>query len=843
MIAKTRPLAGSTVAVLLLLSCSSDRAAAPGSTAATSRVPVAQPAAPSPAPVSPPGIRLPDTFRPSAQRVTLEVTPSAERFSGRTEIEGTLGAPTDVVWLNADAMEIDGASARVGTEELKAEPVVRQRPAGRAALRPAAPRRTGDAAPRLPGNASSPTRTRASSASRAAASGTSSPSSRRPTPAGPSPASTSPRRRSPGRSASDDPQWDEGGGQHPGGERDRGRRGDDAGALPDHPTRSRRTWWPSASVPSTSSTPVPPGSGRCRCGSSCRGAGRRRQPTPRAISPQILEVLEDYFGIAYPYEKLDILTIPVTVQFGAMENAGLVTFRESLVLARPEEDGVRRQRRYAMVAAHELAHQWFGDLVTTGLVGRHLAQRGLRHLDGDQGASSAGRPPGGWPPSGSTRTEHRRQRRRPGERAAHPPAHRELRRHPQRLRRHHLRQGRGGHPDVRALGRRGHLPARRSPLPGGARRRKRHLGGLPALDLRRRRPGRRPRLRHLPRPARHPPRPCHAPLRDERAAPVVHLEQDRWLTSGPKGPPPGSYRSAFAGRRRASDAPSARSSTARRRTCRSMPAPARSGCCPTPGTAATSGSSWKVDLRDRLLRARALDDAEVVGLLGDTEALGKGGALPRATGLALATRYARAPGAPRHRRGGQAGRGPAGVPPRDGSTGDYRAWVRRTFGFRALGAGLRREARRGRRGEADPPRAGELRRPPRGGAEADRRGPGHRRSLAGPLRADTRCQGRAGLGGIDPETLFGVMEVAGRAGDARFHDRLRERLAEHHRPQGAGVAPRWPGQHPRPPRCWTTTSSWRPRASSTPRRCSASSPASGSGGMTRRWTGHRRGCS
>ena len=68
--------------------------------------------------------------------------------------------------------------------------------------------------------------------------------------------------------------------------------------------------------------------------------------------------------MAYPYEKLDVLAIPFTVQFGAMENVGLVTFRENLVLTRPEQDDVERRRAYAEVAAHEFAHQWFGDLVT-----------------------------------------------------------------------------------------------------------------------------------------------------------------------------------------------------------------------------------------------------------------------------------------------------------------------------------------------------------------------------------------------------------------------------------------------------------------------------------------------
>jgi alanyl aminopeptidase len=76
----------------------------------------------------------------------------------------------------------------------------------------------------------------------------------------------------------------------------------------------------------------------------------------------IVELLEDYFGTPYPYEKLDLMTIPTTVGFGAMENAGLVTFAENLMLFDRLTQG--QKRAWISVAAHELAHQWFGDLVT-----------------------------------------------------------------------------------------------------------------------------------------------------------------------------------------------------------------------------------------------------------------------------------------------------------------------------------------------------------------------------------------------------------------------------------------------------------------------------------------------
>jgi alanyl aminopeptidase len=79
---------------------------------------------------------------------------------------------------------------------------------------------------------------------------------------------------------------------------------------------------------------------------------------------ELLVVLEDLFDIPYPYEKLDNLVIPVTVNFGAMENVGLITYRQNIVLAKPEEETEAFKRRYSGTIAHELAHQWFGDLVT-----------------------------------------------------------------------------------------------------------------------------------------------------------------------------------------------------------------------------------------------------------------------------------------------------------------------------------------------------------------------------------------------------------------------------------------------------------------------------------------------
>ena len=76
-----------------------------------------------------------------------------------------------------------------------------------------------------------------------------------------------------------------------------------------------------------------------------------------------LQRLEKYFGLPYPYAKLDLIAVP-DFEFGAMENAGAVTFRESLLLLDPATVTLAEQKRVAEVIAHELAHMWFGDLVT-----------------------------------------------------------------------------------------------------------------------------------------------------------------------------------------------------------------------------------------------------------------------------------------------------------------------------------------------------------------------------------------------------------------------------------------------------------------------------------------------
>lgn len=81
------------------------------------------------------------------------------------------------------------------------------------------------------------------------------------------------------------------------------------------------------------------------------------------VTPSILAELERYFGGRYPYRKLDLIAVP-EFTYGAMENPGAIVYRETLLLLDPEKSSISQKRRVVEVTAHELAHIWYGDLVT-----------------------------------------------------------------------------------------------------------------------------------------------------------------------------------------------------------------------------------------------------------------------------------------------------------------------------------------------------------------------------------------------------------------------------------------------------------------------------------------------
>ena len=81
-----------------------------------------------------------------------------------------------------------------------------------------------------------------------------------------------------------------------------------------------------------------------------------------STTPDVVNLLEKYFGIPYPYEKLDEVAIPLAGY--AMEHPGLVTYGSGFFLMKSDAP-LNQKRGITSVIAHELAHQWFGDLVTT----------------------------------------------------------------------------------------------------------------------------------------------------------------------------------------------------------------------------------------------------------------------------------------------------------------------------------------------------------------------------------------------------------------------------------------------------------------------------------------------
>ena len=109
-------------------------------------------------------------------------------------------------------------------------------------------------------------------------------------------------------------------------------------------------------------------SGRVRCGDTeirvwhVPGKGHLTGFALEAARESLAR-LEAYFGLPYPYAKLDLVAVP-DFEAGAMENAGAVFFRETLLLVDPATVTLAGGKRVAEVICHELAHMWYGDLVT-----------------------------------------------------------------------------------------------------------------------------------------------------------------------------------------------------------------------------------------------------------------------------------------------------------------------------------------------------------------------------------------------------------------------------------------------------------------------------------------------
>ncbi len=84
------------------------------------------------------------------------------------------------------------------------------------------------------------------------------------------------------------------------------------------------------------------------------------------IEQHVLPYYDTYFGVHFPLPKLDLIAIPGNYQAGAMENWGAITFIDDAMLFDPKTSSPATRQQIAYVVAHEMAHQWSGDLVTMG---------------------------------------------------------------------------------------------------------------------------------------------------------------------------------------------------------------------------------------------------------------------------------------------------------------------------------------------------------------------------------------------------------------------------------------------------------------------------------------------
>ena len=310
--------------------------------------------------------RLPAGIRPTAQSVSLEVDPAQPRFSGSTDIQLRVDVPLRELWVSARELHVRGAFLQQGGEQW---PVTFEPDDGRGAARVRSPRSLGageavlhvdfDAGfnPRLVGLY----RVK-STGGWAAYTQFESIDARRAFPCFDEPSFKIPwtvELTVPAglRAFGNTPVAEEAAAAG-GGRRIR--------FATTRPLPSYLVAFTVGDLDVVTPPPLPPSEVRDRPlqvrGIAPKGRGAELS-TALAASAGLLPRLEQWFGIPFPYPKLDHVAAP-DFPFGGMENAGLIVYTDTYLLADSRTSSRDERLTVAWVMAHEMAHQWFGDLVT-----------------------------------------------------------------------------------------------------------------------------------------------------------------------------------------------------------------------------------------------------------------------------------------------------------------------------------------------------------------------------------------------------------------------------------------------------------------------------------------------